>query len=243
MVFCADRISKWYGANRALHEVNFEVRSGEVVGLLGDNGAGKSTLIKILSGALAADEGDLTLDGETVALSTPADARLLGIETIYQDLALADNLSVSGNIFLGRELLRTRMGVVRTLDRKAMDAAAEEALSGLQVKLPDIRVNVEALSGGQRQGVALARALHWNARLIIMDEPTGALGVPQQQRVLELIRSLRTRQVGVVFITHNVSQALSVCDRLVVLRRGRLVGDRPARDASEHDVVEMMVSG
>jgi simple sugar transport system ATP-binding protein len=243
MVLSGTKLSKWYGAHRALHEVDFQIGSGEVVGLLGDNGAGKSTLIKILSGDLTADGGEIRIDGEATGLSTPADARRLGVETIYQDLALADNLSISANIFLGLELVRRRMGVFRTVDRKRMDAEAGIALAELDVKVPDIRVNVEALSGGQRQGVAFARALYWDAKVIVMDEPTGALGVPQQRKVLEVIDSLRSKNVGVIFITHNLPQVLSVADRVVVLRQGEVVGERPTASVSEHEIVSMMVGG
>jgi simple sugar transport system ATP-binding protein len=217
------------------------VRSGEVVGLLGDNGAGKSTLIKILSGALAPDDGEVRIDDVPADLRTPADARLIGIETIYQDLALADNLSIAGNIFLGLEISRRWMGVLRRLDRRKMALEAARALEALDVRVRDIGVNVDALSGGQRQGVALARALYWNARIVIMDEPTGALGVPQQQKVLEVVRTLRERGVGVVFIAHNLPQVLSVADRVVVLRRGELVAEVAADSVSEHEIVSLMV--
>ena len=243
MILGGKGLSKWYGANRAVNSVDFEVHAGEVVGLLGDNGAGKSTLIKLLSGAVQPTGGTVTVDGVPVAFASPGHARDAGVETIYQDLALAPNLSVAANMFLGYELRRRRWLVFRPLDEKRMEQEAAATIVQLKLKIPDIRLPVEALSGGQRQGVALARALHRQAATVIMDEPTGALGVAQQRRVLELIESLRERGVGVVFISHNIAQILRVSTRIVVLRHGEVVDERSAGDATEHGLVTAMVGG
>ena len=238
----ARNIYKRFGGVHALENVTFRLDAGEVVALAGDNGAGKSTLIKIISGVFPPDEGELRYHGKPVALGNPQDARSRGIETIYQDLALADNLDVGANIFLGREPMRRVFGLP-VMDRRRMRAEAAHALEALDIGLDRLDRPVRALSGGQRQCIAIARAIHWNARVLIMDEPTAALGVPEQRRVVALIRSLKLSGVGVVFISHNLADIFDVSDRIVVLRRGVNVGEWPTQQANADEIVRMMVSG
>jgi simple sugar transport system ATP-binding protein len=243
VILAGDRLGKWYGANRALDNASIQVRGGEILALAGDNGAGKSTLIKILSGVLKPDDGRILVDGEPVELFGPLTARQRGIETIYQDLALAGNLSVAANVFLGFEARRRRLGVLRVLDRRKMNQESAHALDRLDVGIRDVRTSLDRLSGGQRQAVALARALYWNARIVIMDEPTAALGVAQQKKVLETIVALKQHGVGVILVTHTMPHILAVADRVMVLRRGVVVGERPGSELSEHDLVTMIVGG
>lgn len=238
----ARNVSKRFGGVHALENVTFRLAAGEVVALAGDNGAGKSTLVKIISGVFPPDEGELRYQGGPVALGNPQDARRRGIETIYQDLALADNLDVGANIFLGREPMRRVLGVP-VMDRRRMRLEAARALEALDIGLDRLDRPVRALSGGQRQCIAIGRAIHWNARVLIMDEPTAALGVPEQRRVIALIRSLRTSGVGVIFISHNLADIFDVSDRIVVLRRGVNVGERSTREANADEIVRMMVGG
>lgn len=238
----ARNITKRFGGVHALENVTFRLDAGEVVALAGDNGAGKSTLIKIISGVFPPDEGELRYQGEPVALGNPQDARRRGIETIYQDLALADNLDVGANIFLGREPMRRVFGLP-VMDRRRMRAEAARALEALDIGLDRLDRPVRALSGGQRQCIAIGRAIHWNARVLIMDEPTAALGVPEQRRVIALIRSLKLSGVGVIFISHNLADIFDVSDRIVVLRRGVNVGERPTREANADEIVRLMVGG
>jgi len=238
----ARNITKRFGGVHALENVTFRLDAGEVVALAGDNGAGKSTLIKIISGVFPPDEGELRYHDKPVALGNPQDARSRGIETIYQDLALADNLDVGANIFLGREPMRRVFGLP-VMDRRRMRAEAAHALEALDIGLDRLDRPVRALSGGQRQCIAIARAIHWNARVLIMDEPTAALGVPEQRRVVALIRSLKMSGVGVVFISHNLADIFDVSDRIVVLRRGVNVGEWPTHQANADEIVRMMVSG
>jgi simple sugar transport system ATP-binding protein len=235
-------ISKRFGGVHALERVDFRLDAGEVVALAGDNGAGKSTLIKIISGVFGPDEGEIRYQGETVAFANPHDARARGIETIYQDLALADNLDVGANVFLGREPMRRVFGLP-VLDRKRMRAEAARALEALDIGLERLDRPVRALSGGQRQCVAIGRAIHWQARVLIMDEPTAALGVPEQRRVMSLIRGLKSSGVGVIFISHNLADIFDVTDRIVVLRRGVNAGERPTASANADEIVRMMVGG
>jgi len=236
----ARRISKRFGGVHALENVDFSLYAGEVVALAGDNGAGKSTLIKIISGVFPPDGGDLFYQGQKVAFANPHDARDRGIETIYQDLALADNLDVGANVFLGREPMTRRFGLPM-IDRKRMRAEAARTLDTLDIGLDRLDRPVRALSGGQRQCVAIGRALHWNARVLIMDEPTAALGVPEQRKVVSLIQSLKARGVGIVFISHNLHDIFAVSDRIIVLRRGINAGERLAGATGPDEVVRMMV--
>ena len=215
---------------------------GEVVGLVGDNGAGKSTLIKCISGVHQADEGTISLDGQVVRFARPLEARRAGIETIYQDLALAGNLDVSANIFLGREMKRRHLGgLVNTLDERRMATESHAVLDSLGIRIPRFEAEIEKLSGGQRQAVAIARAIYWKARLMIMDEPTNNLGVPEQRKVLDLIRTMRDQRVPVILISHTLPDVFAVTDRIVIMHRGRKVAEMPTSSTDSQEVVEYMV--
>lgn len=234
-------IIKKFGGVLALDRVDFSVGAGEVVALAGDNGAGKSTLIKIISGVFPADGGELHYNGARVTFANPHDARDRGIETIYQDLALADNLDVGANVFLGREPMTSLFGLLPVIDRKRMRAEAAKTLDTLDIGLDRLDRPVRALSGGQRQCVAIGRALHWHAKVLIMDEPTAALGVPEQRKVVSLIQSLKARGVGIIFISHNLQDIFAVADRIVVLRRGVNAGMRNTAETNPDEVVRLMV--
>lgn len=232
---------KNYGHVRALQGADFDVYPGEVAALVGDNGAGKSTLIKILSGTVQADGGDIWFDGKTLLIETPIAARHLGLETVYQDLALAADLDPAANLFLGREILRPGLrGRFGFIDKKAMREKAKDAFATLGIGLQDIDVEVAMLSGGQRQAVAVSRAVTWASRVIFMDEPTAALGVVQANKVLELIRRLRGSGMSVVLISHNLPQVFEVADRIQVLRLGRRVASFRADQATMEQVVRAM---
>ena len=213
-------LGKHYGAITALADVSFDVHEHEVVALAGDNGAGKSTLVKIISGIVSHDEGDIFIDGSAAHLTSPQDAAALGIQTVYQDLALCDNLDTVQNLYLGREI---RGGVFRgrRLKRDEMEYRARESLLKLNVKIRDYRAPVGSLSGGQRQSVAVARAVLWDPRIVLLDEPTAALGVPQRREVLALIDRLREQGRGVIFVSHDLVDVQEIADRVVVLRLGR----------------------
>ena len=234
-------VSKSFGAVQALNKVSFDILPGEVVALAGDNGAGKSTVIKAISGVFQHDEGDILLDGRPVSFTTPQEARDSGIETIYQDLALADNLSIGANIFLGREPMRKLWGILPVLDRRKMADAARETMERLDFHVTRLDAPVAAFSGGQRQAVAIGRAMYWNARLVIMDEPTAALGVPEQLKVMSLIHSLKAQGKGIIFISHNLRDIFEVADRIVVFRRGENAGERRPNETSGDEIVRMMV--
>ncbi|WP_018188422.1 ATP-binding cassette domain-containing protein [Microbacterium sp. 77mftsu3.1] len=225
-------IDKRFGAVRALNGVDFRVREGEVVALVGDNGAGKSTLVKVLAGVHPADAGTIELDGELVQLSSPADAQDLGIATVFQDLALCENLDVVANLWLGRELIERGR-----LDEVGMEERTWMLLRELAAKVPSVRVPVSTLSGGQRQTVAIARSLIGEPRIVILDEPTAALGVAQTAEVLNLIERLRDRGHGVVLISHNLTDVLAVADRIVVLRLGRNNGEFDAETATSEVLI------
>ena len=238
-------ITKRFGAVTALDSVDFELFPNEILALLGDNGAGKSTLIKILSGFFPADEGEVFLEGKGVRFANPLDARAAGIETIYQDLALFDNLDVAANIFSGHESrapgLLGRLGFV---DLVSMRRRAVEVVSDMAVSIPDTRRNVEHFSGGQRQSVAIARAVLWGRKVVIMDEPTAALGVRETGKVLDLIRTLKSHGLSVVLIMHNVEHILQVAERAIVLRGGRRRGNVSISEgnATAHDeIVRLMM--
>jgi D-xylose transport system ATP-binding protein len=233
-----DGVSKRFGPVQALDRVDFAVKAGEVVGLVGDNGAGKSTLVKTIAGIHSADEGTIRFDGREIRVSRPQDATQLGIATVYQDLALCDNLDVVANIFLGQEEISPGTGEVsRQLDEAKMEHRAGELLSSLAVTIPSLRTEVGTLSGGQRQQVAVARSLLGEPRVVLLDEPTAALGVPQTKQVLELIGRLRERGLGVVVISHNLANVFEVADRIVVLRLGQTAGDFKAEQTTEEHVV------
>ncbi len=239
-LLAVENATKLFGGVHALEGVSFTLRAGEVLALAGDNGAGKSTLIKIISGVHQADGGAVFLDGRRMQFASPKEARDAGVETIYQDLALADNLDVCSNIFLGREKMRRGLGFLPMIDRPAMREAAEAVLRSLDIHT-DLNRPVRDLSGGQRQAVAISRAIYWNARVLIMDEPTAALGVPEQRKVVELIRRLRETGVAVLFISHNLSDIFAVADRIMVLRRGVKAGERLTADADGDEIVRLMV--
>jgi simple sugar transport system ATP-binding protein len=235
----AQGITKRFGHVTALDDVSFEIARGEVVALMGDNGAGKSTLVKCLSGAMQPDEGTLSVDGEPVVLESPTHARELGIETVYQDLALADDLSAAENFFLGREYLLQARPWRRFghLDQRRMLREAAAHLDRLSINLPDLRAPVREFSGGQRQCVAVARALVWAKKVIFMDEPTAALGVAQTRHVLDLIVRVREAGLAVVVISHSVPEVLEVADRIVVLRLGERVATLDPATCDGDDVV------
>lgn len=223
-ILSAVGLSKSYGRIQALSNVDFAIQPGEVVGVVGDNGAGKSTLIKILSGATVPDAGTIRLKGEELRLNSPADARKQGIETVYQDLALAPHLTIEENIFLGRELIGGGwQRVIGKLNKKAMLEKSMEILDQLHVKIPSMKSNIAELSGGQRQAVAVARAVAWGESAIIMDEPTNHLGVEEVDMVLDLIRRIRERGVPVIYISHTLPHVLEVTDRIEVMFLGRKV--------------------
>jgi D-xylose transport system ATP-binding protein len=227
------KVSKRFGAVQALTEVDFSAQAGQVTALVGDNGAGKSTLIKIISGIVDADSGTYQFDHRTVRVDSPQAAGALGIATIYQDLALADNLDVVANLFLGHE----EVSGVRLLDETDMEQQAAEVLRRLAVRIPSVRTQVASLSGGQRQSVAIARSLLGKPRVLLLDEPTAALGVAQTAQVLNLIRTLRDQRLAVVVISHNLADVFAVADTIVVLRLGRQVGVMDARQTSSGGVV------
>lgn len=231
-------ISKRFGAVQALTDVDFEVYPGEVVALVGDNGAGKSTLIKCVAGTHMADEGAIVFEGHEAKIHTPSDATRLGIETVYQDLALCDNLDVVQNMFLGREFTARMAPPLALLSRLQMEKRALEVLESLNVTtIGSVRTKVAALSGGQRQSVAISRAVMWNSKLVILDEPTAALGVVQTKQVLALIRRLRERGLGVVVITHNLHEVFEIADRIIVLRLGQRVATFTHAGTTPEDVV------
>ncbi len=233
-----DGVSKRFGPVQALDRVDFGVGEGEVVALVGDNGAGKSTLVKTIAGIHSPDAGSIRFGGEAVTISRPQDATALGIATVYQDLALCDNLDVVANIFLGQEAISGGPAqLTRQLDEAKMEHRAAELLSSLAVTIPSVRSEVGTLSGGQRQQVAVARSLLGEPKVVLLDEPTAALGVPQTKQVLGLIGRLRERGLGVVVISHNLANVFEVADRIVVLRLGRAAGDFQAEGTTEEHVV------
>jgi D-xylose transport system ATP-binding protein len=230
-------ISKRFGAVHALEDVDFECDAGEVVALVGDNGAGKSTLVKAIAGTQPADSGTVTFDGRPVKITSPQDATHLGIATVYQDLALCDNLDVVANLFVGREQARGLGNNLRLLDEQTMEHEALGLLKRLSVKIPSVRTEVASLSGGQRQSIAVARATLGDPRIVILDEPTAALGVAQTHQVLDLIRVLRRDGHGVIVISHNLVDVFAVSDRIVVLRLGRRVAEFRTVDTTAEEVV------
>jgi simple sugar transport system ATP-binding protein len=236
------QVSKWYGQVRALEGADLAVHPGEVHGLLGDNGAGKSTLLKIAAGAVQPDGGWVFVDGSEVALTSPAHARQLGIETVYQDLAVAGARSCTANVFIGREIRRRGvLGRLGILDRRAMHRETTAEFERLGVPVQDPRRPVEILSGGQRQGVAIARAAMWARHLVLLDEPTAALGVRQKASVEKLITQLRARGLGVLLISHDVPEVLRLANRITILRQGKVVTTRPTDGLDVAFVVSQMV--
>ncbi len=232
-------VHKTFGAVRALDEIDLSLQAGEVVGVMGDNGAGKSTLLKVLAGTFPPSGGEIRLGGEPVRFSRPADAAARGIECVHQDLALCDNLTASANVFLGRELERRWLGLLPVLDESAMDRRAAEIFEELRTEIRPGDA-VRTLSGGQRQAVAIARALVGRSRIILMDEPTASIGVRQVEEVLDLVRRLRAGGTTVLLVSHRMPDVFAVCERLVVLRRGRKVADKRVADSSPEEATGLI---
>jgi len=230
-------IEKHFGGVHAVAGVDLDVHPGEVVGVLGHNGAGKSTLMRVLSGAQLCDAGTIAIDGQRVRIDSPRRARELGIETLYQELALVDELDAVGNLFLGREL-RTRIGF---LDEDAMEAAARDVLGRLNPNFTQLREPVRRLSGGQRQAIAIARAVHFDARVLILDEPTAALGPAEKRVVAGVIEALRGEGMGILLVSHDLHDVMDVSTRIVVMRNGRVVGEGATADLQHDDVVAWIV--
>lgn len=234
-----DQVSKWFGNVHALTDITIWAHSGEITAIVGDNGAGKSTLIKCISGVHAPTAGRILFGGEPVHFSSPEDARRNGIETVYQTLALCNDLTIWQNLFLNRELVK-RWGPLKILDKRAMQRRSSDMLSRLEVNIPTINARVRRLSGGQRQAVAISRAAGWGSRLVIMDEPTAALGVRETARVEELILRLRADGMAVLLISHNFDQVMRLSNQVWVMRSGRLVGGRRTQDTSGKELVAMI---
>nr|WP_037229505.1 ATP-binding cassette domain-containing protein [Roseobacter sp. GAI101] len=232
-------ISLSFGGVRAVDNVSLDLHAGEVVGLLGHNGAGKSTLIKILAGAYQMDEGEIWIEGKKVNIQSPRDARRHNIETIYQTLALADNLDAPSNLFLGRELTN-RFGLV---DDAQMEAETRKIMARLNPNFKKISEPVSALSGGQRQSVAIARAVYFNAKILIMDEPTAALGVHESKMVADLIKELKAQGLGIFLISHDTREMLELCDRVSVMKNGTMIGTEKVGDVTEDDILSMIIMG
>ncbi len=232
-------VSIAFGGVQAVDNVSISLNPGEVVGLLGHNGAGKSTLIKILSGAYQMDEGEIWINGQQVQITTPRDARNHNIETIYQTLALADNLDAAANLFLGRELT-TALGFV---DDDRMEAETRKIMARLNPNFKKLKEPVSALSGGQRQSVAIARAVYFNAKILIMDEPTAALGVHETAMVAELIQELKKQGLGIFLISHDTREMMALCDRVSVMKNGQMVGNERVEDVTEDDILSMIILG
>jgi ABC-type sugar transport system ATPase subunit len=236
-------LTKYYGTIVASEDVDFDLGHGEIVAVVGDNGAGKSTLVKMISGAVTPDAGEIRVDGRVATIRSPIEARGYGIETIYQDLAMPPNLDVVTNIYLGRERRRRGpLGWLGVIDRKAMRNDVGSHLEDLSINIPNLSgTSVESLSGGQRQSVAIARAMVWASKVLIMDEPTAALGVKQSAAVLEIVKQIRQRGISVVIISHILPHVLELADRIVVMRHGRKVADLPAGELDEHQLIELIV--
>ena len=237
-------ISKKFGGVQALDKVSITLKTGEVLALAGDNGAGKTTLIKVIAGVYHPDNGSIKYEKKNIIIDNPRYARELGIETIYQDLALADNLNVGANIFLGKEPMTKKYGVP-IIDREHMLSESKKILKSLEIDIPEdsLEEPVGKLSGGQRQAVAIGRAIYWNAKILIMDEPTAALGVPEQRNVMELIKKLRENDVAIIYISHNLSDIFQASDRIVVLRRGLKVGEKLISETTSDEILKLMVQG
>jgi len=232
-------VSKHFGPVVALTGVNFQVNAGEIVGLVGDNGAGKSTLIKVLSGSYPPDAGEVLFEGQPVHFSGPRAAQIMGVETVYQDLALFDELSITANIFAGRE----KVAVGGFLQEGAMRTFTNNLIDQMGVKLPNLKTSVRNLSGGQRQAVALARSVAFGSKVVIFDEPTSALSKAAAEHVLDLIRDLRTKDIASIFIGHNLDHVIDVSDRIVVLRQGAIAGELQKSEFSIPRIVSLMVGG
>lgn len=237
-------IKKSFGAVRALRGVDLTLHRNEVLGLVGDNAAGKSTLMKVLSGAYLPDEGEIWIEGKRVDIRSPEDSRQLGIEMVYQDFMLANNLDVASNVFLGREIVRWQLGPVRVMHKRRMEEESRALIDRLKIDIPSVRLKVENLSGGQRQAVAIGRATAFNAKVIIMDEPTAALSVAAIDKVIDLIQQLKEQGASIIIISHRLEDIYRVGDRVMIMRHGRKVGDKPVQGdihSFREDVVAYMV--
>ena len=235
-------ISKSFGPIEALKNANFDLNKGEIVGLAGDNGAGKSTLVKILAGVFPYDSGEIFLEGNEVKLSSPKEAIQLGIESIYQDLALFEDMDLSRNIFIGREPVKNKLGgLIKHLDMKKMNQETLKALKMTKINLTDTSQLIHTLSGGQRQSVAVARAVYFRAKVVIMDEPTAALSVKEVQKILDLALELKAEGIGVIIITHNLHHMFSVADRITVLQHGTHVGDKKIADTNIQEIEKLII--
>jgi D-xylose transport system ATP-binding protein len=235
-------ICKRYGGVQALAEADLDIYTGEVHALVGDNAAGKSTLVKTLSGAVLKDAGTIRFDGRVVHIDSPRTAKAFGIETVYQDLALADNLDVAANVFLGREIVG--QGALRPfLDIRRMEEEARRLLSRLKINIPSIRQKVRSMSGGQRQSIAIARSVYFNAKVVILDEPTAALGVEETRKVHELVREMRSHGLAVLMISHNLNHVFENSDRITVMKTGRAIGTRGVKETSREEILRMIVTG
>ncbi len=238
----ARNISKRYGRVQAVEDITLQLERNEILALIGDNGAGKSTMIKILGGALKKDSGEILLDGKRVELENPQHAKALGFEVVYQDLSLINSLNVYQNLFLARELQK-RVGFIKVLDHRRMEEEAAAKLKDLGVKIKNCREWVSRLSGGQRQSVAVAKAASFGKKIVILDEPTAALGVDESQHVLGIVRELKNKGASVIIITHNMEHAFSVADRFLVIRLGRVVGVRRRSETNIDEIVKMITGG
>ena len=239
-LLCVKGISKSFGGVRALQDVDLEVNYNEVLAIVGDNGAGKSTLVKIISGAILPDKGKIFFEGKEVSMRNPRDAALLGIQMCYQDLALVNCLGVSTNIFLGREICKRIFGFIDILLLRRMREDSVRHLKALGIELYNVREKVKNLSGGQRQVIAISRAIYWGTKVVILDEPTAALGVREAKKVNELIKSLKEKNMSVIVISHNLQHVFLIADRVIVLRQGRRVGERVIRKTDGDEVVKMI---
>ena len=241
-VLSARHIARSFGAVVALSDASISVGRGEIVGLVGDNGAGKSTLLKILSGAVPPDGGQILLDGREVVMRRPADALEAGIETVYQDLALVDTMTAYQNVYLGHEqMARNRLlRTFRFVNDRNMRIRSREVLEGLGVKIPSINATVKSMSGGQRQCLAIARAILWGRRVVILDEPTAALGVRESQQVLDVIRRLKQHDMSVIMVSHNMQQVVDIADRVTVMRLGRTIASRVVAESSAEEIVGLI---
>ncbi|HSV30766.1 MAG TPA: ATP-binding cassette domain-containing protein [Atribacteraceae bacterium] len=235
-------IHKWFSGVCALKTVDFHVGYSEIVGLLGDNGAGKSTLIKILSGYHPPDEGRIFFEGKEMHFSSPREARSLGIETIYQEAAMVPKMSIMRNIFMGRELAQATLGFSRYLDISRMERESMEALQGVNLRLRSPHALVDELSGGQRQGVAIARAMYFKSKLVILDEPTSSLSIMESKKVLDFIKELKNQEISSIFISHNLYHVYPVVDRIIVLSHGQKIGDFQKEDTSIEEITQLMIT-
>jgi ABC-type sugar transport system ATPase subunit len=234
-----ESISKSFGAVQALLDVDFELYPSEVLGLIGDNGAGKSTLIKVISGAHLADSGRIFFKGRQVSIRRPEDARSLGIETVYQDLSLFENSDIAQNLFAGREVTRRFCGMA-TLNKRRMHRESQKILDSVKIRIDSTHALVKGLSGGQRQSVAIGRAIAFSKEILILDEPTAALGVPEQMKVLQMVRDIRDEGYSIIIITHNLEHVFAVADRLHVLRQGKTAGKLKLSETSPEEVVKLI---